>query len=1091
MPENSAQATLDRILGDLASDDVTRQLSALNELEQTSYSSAAIIDRLEQLAIHAEGAVQKFALNALNLKTSQMVASRKTDVSKPSRMLILREIETWENSGLLEPLRAEVLRRRYDFDVHEGIPIKRAIGKIVKPRSESITEEKEPTPIEIPQPVPQQRPAEPRLSLMQTLLSETSVRIYLYLGAFFVIAAAMILAALVEAARLPILLIATFTFAAAAIGFKRRLPQPSFAFGVVFSFLLIIDAGVIADLSQFADHPLNVYWSFVFIGMAFIWGFATWFYESRLFSIASLLALRLGGTSVVAALAGSSAWSITVTGVSALAGLLGTHLLKKWKGQGFATPVFVTSQVMQGITILSSCSLIMANLFATNTPADIWMAHTLTWVFAASFFAASDIIAPSTVFPWLSAASLCLLPWLFLSIFDAPTIVIGAGFAVWGTLVAFGSEVIRYLKDAYFQRFRFPLLALSLLLLSTAVIFGAVEGIAYAFAAFVLSAIVYTTLNIMHSRWYVWTAALLAGLGAYFAFFALPFMERANFYPGFQLLLASVLLLLPELFLKGPLTLARSWNWPPVALGIVVVALNFSISHVYMIGGKPNVGNAAIIIGCYAILIAAYALRFKLPVIGYFATASLASAIRYAHFYFESDLWLPMLIALSVLYYAAGFFLARKDQTKAWSQMLIFSGLSLGALLSLDELFAYQTLHSVYVAIIAALYIIEMFARRNGWLEIGAHCILNFAAYLFLLDFIYGVLALDDLNFPDFRYIVLALNLVWLGGDAVFERTFKERKVKLLVQLIGGGVAVANALWLLSSSNIEAAICFGAYAIFFAGYALSYRQPRIGFASTASLPLALYFSLLAAEQSWWLFPLIGLAAVFYIPGRVSHRTDGNNWSSTFLYSGLGLGTLIALISPFQQGGAENALPIAVAATLFAAEAFARRNVWLAFPTNGLYLISYFTLLVKLNVDEAQYFSIGAALLGLLIHYLLVRAKSRAGAFIMGMGSQLVLLGTTFIQMTSTGLLGFFLVLFAQSLVILIYGIVMRSRSLVIAPIGFSVFGTLSVLYSAMKGLSVVLIVGVTGITLLILGVIAVLMRERITALAERFSEWNA
>ncbi|HZM22608.1 MAG TPA: hypothetical protein VFC02_12750, partial [Anaerolineales bacterium] len=154
-------------------------------------------------------------------------------------------------------------------------------------------------------------------------------------------------------------------------------------------------------------------------------------------------------------------------------------------------------------------------------------------------------------------------------------------------------------------------------------------------------------------------------------------------------------------------------------------------------------------------------------------------------------------------------------------------------------------------------------------------------------------------------------------------------------------------------------------------------------------------------------------------------------------------------------------------------------------------ISYFTLLLELNVDQPQYFSIGAALLGMLMHYLLVRANSKAGAFIMGMISQVVLLGTTYIQMVSTSELSFFFVLFAQSLVVLAYGIIMRSRSLVIAPIGFAVLGVVTVLYSALKDLSIVVIIGITGITLLGLGIVAVIMRERITTLAERFSDWSA
>jgi hypothetical protein len=157
----------------------------------------------------------------------------------------------------------------------------------------------------------------------------------------------------------------------------------------------------------------------------------------------------------------------------------------------------------------------------------------------------------------------------------------------------------------------------------------------------------------------------------------------------------------------------------------------------------------------------------------------------------------------------------------------------------------------------------------------------------------------------------------------------------------------------------------------------------------------------------------------------------------------------------------------------------------------LYLISYFTILNELKVDQPQYFSIGAALLGMLMHYLLMQSGSKTGAFIMGLLSQLVLLGTTYLQMISLSDVGFYLALFGQSLAILAYGIVMRSRSLIIAPISFVVLATVAVAYNVLKNLSLVLIIGVTGIILLILGVLAVLMRERITTLAERFSDWNA
>jgi len=184
------------------------------------------------------------------------------------------------------------------------------------------------------------------------------------------------------------------------------------------------------------------------------------------------------------------------------------------------------------------------------------------------------------------------------------------------------------------------------------------------------------------------------------------------------------------------------------------------------------------------------------------------------------------------------------------------------------------------------------------------------------------------------------------------------------------------------------------------------------------------------------------------------------------------------------------IPAAITATLFAAEAFARRNIWWALPANALYLVSYFMILLELKVEEPQYYSIGAALLGMLMHYLLTRAGSKTGALIAGMLSQLVLLGTTYIQMVAANKLSFFFVLFIQSMIVLIYGLIQRSRSLVITPIVFAVLGVMTVIYSALKGLGPVILIGSTGVLLLMAGIVAVLLRERITRIGEQLSEWK-
>ena len=112
---------------------------------------------------------------------------------------------------------------------------------------------------------------------------------------------------------------------------------------------------------------------------------------------------------------------------------------------------------------------------------------------------------------------------------------------------------------------------------------------------------------------------------------------------------------------------------------------------------------------------------------------------------------------------------------------------------------------------------------------------------------------------------------------------------------------------------------------------------------------------------------------------------------------------------------------------------------------------------------------GRFLLGLLMHYLLFLEGSRNGALVIGLTSQLVLLGTTYLQMVATSEPVYFTVLFFQSLAVLGYGVVIRSRSLVIAPIAFATLGVATVVYGVLRGMSLVILIGCTGILLILLG----------------------
>ena len=361
-------------------------------------------------------------------------------------------------------------------------------------------------------------------------------------------------------------------------------------------------------------------------------------------------------------------------------------------------------------------------------------------------------------------------------------------------------------------------------------------------------------------------------------------------------------------------------------------------------------------------------------------------------------------------------------------------------------------------------------------------------------------LILRDLHIDEIPHHLLAYSLVWLGADLVSHVAFKEPASAQMDRARRGRdcLAVVNYGFLFFDGNSNtAAFGFGIYTLLFLAVSLVYRQATLFYAFTLTLPLFVVFFFRAFDITKWDHPVIFIAMGYYALGfflRLKKRASG--WDETLLFSGLGIGVVVSVAAPI-IGGVDAALPVAFAATLWAVEAFWRKNVWLAFPANGLYLLAYFIILVELNADQPQLYSMGAALLGMIQHYLLTRSESKTGVFIMGMVSQLVLLGTTYIQMVSNGSQGliYFVVLFLQAMAVLAYGIFIRSRSLTFTPIFFLVISVMSVIYilvyDLLDAITSILMVGCTGILLLGLGIAAVLMRERITKIGERLSEWKA
>jgi hypothetical protein len=415
--------------------------------------------------------------------------------------------------------------------------------------------------------------------------------------------------------------------------------------------------------------------------------------------------------------------------------------------------------------------------------------------------------------------------------------------------------------------------------------------------------------------------------------------------------------------------------------------------------------------------------------------------------------------------------------------MLRNSALALGTILSFTALFLVKESGGWYALVLGILFIAEMALSRDGWFEFGTPVLFTIGAFLIL----------RDLNFERVTYHALAYSVIWIVADLLAHLTFANpRPLKMAVRVIGGLFAITSYGFLFTESDASfAAFGFGLFTLLFLTVSLLYRQATLFYAFTLTLPLFVTFLFGEFDVTKWIHPVIVIAMIYYGSGfflRLNKRAAG--WDETLLFSGLGLGVISSVAAPV-LGGVDTAIPVAIAATLWAAEAFAKKNAWLALPANGLYLLAYFIILVELNVDEPQFFSMGAALLGLFQHYLLVRAEGRTGAFVMGMLSQFVLLGTTYVEMINKNELIYFVVLFFQSLAVLVYGIVIRSRSLTFFPIGFVVLGVVTVVYSALKGVATIFLIGCTGIILLMLGVFAVLARERISKFSEKISDWKA
>ena len=190
---------LERVIHDLHQDSEQVRFQALDDLP--AFPATADLARiLERLAIHDSSlSVRARAIDILRSESYAPVCRSFTAATANGRNFFLNEITALEKDGILPVETAQVLRNRYSLSPALPQPSKSAASA--------------------GHPLGRGQP-----SLGQILLSDTTLKIALYLGAFFMVVAAFILAALVEVARVPVLTALTAIFFGAAFYLKNVSP---------------------------------------------------------------------------------------------------------------------------------------------------------------------------------------------------------------------------------------------------------------------------------------------------------------------------------------------------------------------------------------------------------------------------------------------------------------------------------------------------------------------------------------------------------------------------------------------------------------------------------------------------------------------------------------------------------------------------------------------------------------------------------------------------------------------------------------------------------------------------------------------------
>lgn len=1014
---DSKQALEQKWLAGLASAEAGARLAAAQEvLSAAGVAPVAVVAKLEQLALHDRSkVVRQAAVAALGAPAVRQARAVQPGLSRQLREWLVKQFAQWEGENLLRPEQTAVLSRRFDFD--SGSTAAQAVAKPASPRPES-------------QP-------KPKRSLGEVLMSESTIKTALYLGAFFIVMAAFIFSALLPMLRIPILGGVAVLFLAGSVGLKRSLGQASFVLFTLYSLLVPLVAGAIFDALPFLLPFAELFWIATNLFLLMNWIAATWLYHARFFSILAALAwfllpLQIGGWLELRGL--------MVLNLCVLANLALLALLVWWQrksGPPSWRPVWWLLQGWQVLLLLSAFFVATLDLGARES---LWLlAAASLWLLATGFYLLSGGLFKDRMQVWLGALAGLPVPLYLAGAFEATLPGCVWALSLWALLYLTIAELSSLRREAFLSSLADALgvvgelTALVGLVISfygdPVAVIGPQAFLGLGLGLFMLR----------RPRHLTWIGTLAAAFGVYRT---LAYDNLAvDMQSGSGLLLLPLLAVywILDVGLARLRPLESVWSlWPRLfGAGLALLCGVFFGADLAQAPGWAMAGFSVL-----AVLLLGYFIASRFPWGVLFVALAIALAwggllaeLQAVHWVFPS-LLLPIGFGLAWLALAS---LARPPE---WARSSLVAALGL----------------AIGLALVAHLES----GATSGLLGAGGALVL-----VYLAD--------------------------WLAGHKPVEYSLPAALRKAIFSGVVGWATVV----MLAGGGSEP---FGGMAVALLLLAMfMHLAMRLGWVdgllpATAYGAGALYYLLAAFTVEQKLLPLMALAALYLAAGLWPKLDLTLKWGTRLRAAGLVLAAVLAFIGLGLQGW-QVVFGLALAAVLYTVEAFRRRSVLMAIPADALYLAAYFKLLLVFDITQPQFYSVGAAVLGLLMHYLLARSENGALAFIAGMISQLALLLTTYFQMIDTGELIFFFILFFQALLVVGYGLVLRSRSLVFTPIAILVLAVLTVVFTSLSGLLALGMIGCTGFALLFLGILALVLRERLAEagklVRERFGDWSA